>query len=230
MLCCSPLGQGTSSAERDVAERRCAAHRRVQPRRGSPCRRPRYGGIEPVVALLTEGLVAHGHDVTLFASGGSSTSAHLVATHAKAPSMQLGQTVPELEHVAACIGRAGNFERISGLTLRSTRGRSLGARGDTLLHTCTMRSISPSRRRVRCGARAAPSAPGWFLCRHSSDSRVRRTRGSPTCPTQSTSSAIPAGHTPTGSTSCGSAGSSRRAPIAQSKWRARRAPVLLPAK
>jgi glycosyltransferase involved in cell wall biosynthesis len=38
-----------------------------------------YGGIELVVSLVTEGLVAHGHDVTLFASGGSETKATLVA-------------------------------------------------------------------------------------------------------------------------------------------------------
>ena len=35
----------------------------------------RYGGIEFVVSLLTEGLVARGHDVTLFASGDSETQA-----------------------------------------------------------------------------------------------------------------------------------------------------------
>jgi glycosyltransferase involved in cell wall biosynthesis len=37
-----------------------------------------YGGTERVVSWLTEELVAAGHDVTLFASGGSRTSARLV--------------------------------------------------------------------------------------------------------------------------------------------------------
>src|SRR5215211_1882230 len=37
-----------------------------------------YGGTERVVAWLTEELVALGHDVTLFASGDSATSARLV--------------------------------------------------------------------------------------------------------------------------------------------------------
>src|SRR5438067_7169435 len=37
-----------------------------------------YGGTERVVSYLTEELVALGHDVTLFASGDSSTSASLV--------------------------------------------------------------------------------------------------------------------------------------------------------
>ena len=38
----------------------------------------RYGGTERVVSWLTEALVAQGHDVTLFASGDSQTSATLV--------------------------------------------------------------------------------------------------------------------------------------------------------
>ena len=39
-----------------------------------------YGGTERVVHYLTEELVRQGHDVTLFASGDSATSAKLVAT------------------------------------------------------------------------------------------------------------------------------------------------------
>ncbi|MBI5173999.1 MAG: glycosyltransferase family 4 protein [Candidatus Melainabacteria bacterium] len=38
-----------------------------------------YGGTELVLSVLTEGLVAAGHDVTLFASGDSVTSANLVS-------------------------------------------------------------------------------------------------------------------------------------------------------
>jgi hypothetical protein len=37
-----------------------------------------YGGTERVVSFLTEELVRQGHDVTLFASGDSRTSAKLV--------------------------------------------------------------------------------------------------------------------------------------------------------
>src|SRR5713226_6393614 len=37
-----------------------------------------YGGTERVVSTLTEELVRRGHDVTLFASGDSRTSANLV--------------------------------------------------------------------------------------------------------------------------------------------------------
>ena len=41
---------------------------------------PGYGGTERVVSYLTEGLVRHGVDVTLFASGGSKTAAKLRST------------------------------------------------------------------------------------------------------------------------------------------------------
>src|SRR5215831_16057677 len=38
-----------------------------------------YGGTERVVSYLTEALVALGHDITLFASGDSDTSARLIS-------------------------------------------------------------------------------------------------------------------------------------------------------
>ena len=38
-----------------------------------------YGGTERVVSYITEELVRRGHEVTLFASGDSTTSAHLQA-------------------------------------------------------------------------------------------------------------------------------------------------------
>ena len=43
-----------------------------------------YGGTERVVSYLTEELVRLGHDVTLFASGDSQTSARLVPGCARA--------------------------------------------------------------------------------------------------------------------------------------------------
>src|SRR3954447_14482916 len=39
-----------------------------------------YGGTERVLSLVTEELVRRGHEVTLFASGDSSTSARLIPT------------------------------------------------------------------------------------------------------------------------------------------------------
>jgi glycosyltransferase involved in cell wall biosynthesis len=45
---------------------------------------PAYGGIELVVGLLTDELVNRGHDVTLFASGDSTTEAKLSSIHPRA--------------------------------------------------------------------------------------------------------------------------------------------------
>lgn len=52
-----------------------------------------YGGIELVVALLADGLSERGHDVTLFASGGSRTKARLVSPLADPPDPALLGTV-----------------------------------------------------------------------------------------------------------------------------------------
>jgi glycosyltransferase involved in cell wall biosynthesis len=50
-----------------------------------------YGGTERVVSFLTEALVEMGHDVTLFAAGDSSTTAHLVPVIPEA--LRLSKTV-----------------------------------------------------------------------------------------------------------------------------------------
>ena len=51
-----------------------------------------YGGIELVVSLLADGLVDAGHDVTLFASGGSRTKAALVSPMASRPTRATSAT------------------------------------------------------------------------------------------------------------------------------------------
>jgi glycosyltransferase involved in cell wall biosynthesis len=71
---------------------------------------PGYGGIEWIVHLLTEGLVAAGADVTLFASGDSRTDARLEAVYDEAPSEWIGHTFWELRHTVACLERAGEFD------------------------------------------------------------------------------------------------------------------------
>ena len=72
-----------------------------------------YGGIEWVVALLADGLVEAGHDVTLFASGDSRTKARLSYVFELAPSEQIGKSLPELRHALACFDRAGDFDVIN---------------------------------------------------------------------------------------------------------------------
>jgi glycosyltransferase involved in cell wall biosynthesis len=74
---------------------------------------PRYGGIEAVVAVLADGLVAVGHEVTLFASGDSRSRARLAAAFAVAQSERIGNAQVELRHALACFERADEFDVIS---------------------------------------------------------------------------------------------------------------------
>lgn len=70
-----------------------------------------YGGIELVVANLTEGLLDRGHDVTLFASGGSRTKGRLVSPMPEAPGLELRTpTWEEPYHALSSYLEAGEFE------------------------------------------------------------------------------------------------------------------------
>jgi glycosyltransferase involved in cell wall biosynthesis len=73
-----------------------------------------YGPWERFVALLTEGLVAAGVDVTLFATGDSQTSAKLVGTaprgYSEDPS--LDAKVEECLHIATVMERAAEFDLV----------------------------------------------------------------------------------------------------------------------
>ena len=69
-----------------------------------------YGGIESVVHLQVEGLVRAGVDVTLFASGDSTTSAELVSVFDTAPSERIGQTFWEFDHAVTCLRSMDEFD------------------------------------------------------------------------------------------------------------------------
>lgn len=91
-----------------------------------------YGGIELVVAQLTEGLIRAGHEVTLFASGGSVTSARLESVFSEPPSTRLGDPWPDLEHVIAAYANASSYDivhdhsGIIGPALGAMMSRSAG--------------------------------------------------------------------------------------------------------
>lgn len=71
---------------------------------------PAYGGTELVVANLARGLVARGHDVTVFTLGESTIPVR--RTHLFARAVEpLGQTIPEAAHVLAA------YESLSGMDL-----------------------------------------------------------------------------------------------------------------
>ena len=69
-----------------------------------------YGGTERVVALLADGLVDAGHDVTLFASGDSQTRARLESVFHTAPSEWIGHTYWELQHAMHAFLKADEFD------------------------------------------------------------------------------------------------------------------------
>jgi glycosyltransferase involved in cell wall biosynthesis len=73
-----------------------------------------YGPWELFASLLTEGLVARGHDVTLFASGDSVTSAHLssVVPMGWSEDPTVDPKVAECLHISALFERAGEFDII----------------------------------------------------------------------------------------------------------------------
>ena len=60
-----------------------------------------YGGIEWIVSLLADELVARGHDVTLFATGDSKTSADLRYVFDVGPVAQMHQAMPYSMHIGA---------------------------------------------------------------------------------------------------------------------------------
>lgn len=71
-----------------------------------------YGGIEWVVHYITNALVERGHDVTLFATGDSTTKAKLISTFPREMPDKLGQTIYDVQQVATCFQQAGEFEII----------------------------------------------------------------------------------------------------------------------
>ena len=62
---------------------------------------PGYGGLEQVVAGLVDGLAERGHQVTLFGAGdGHGTEARFVPTVGELQHDRLGESLPELAHLA----------------------------------------------------------------------------------------------------------------------------------
>jgi glycosyltransferase involved in cell wall biosynthesis len=74
-----------------------------------------YGPWEQVASTLTEGLVALGHDVTLFATGESLTAARLHAVTARGyeEDSSIDAKVVEAQQIAAAFERASDFDVIS---------------------------------------------------------------------------------------------------------------------
>ena len=72
-----------------------------------------YGGIERVVGVLADGLVARGHEVTVFAAAGSSTRARLVVPLDSTPLLGDPASVPDdLFHTASAFLSATEFDLV----------------------------------------------------------------------------------------------------------------------
>ena len=74
---------------------------------------PRSGSVETMTSLLTEGLVALGHDVTLFATANSTTTAtlHAIYPHGYCHDQDMWPwELYELLNLAAAVERAGDFD------------------------------------------------------------------------------------------------------------------------
>jgi glycosyltransferase involved in cell wall biosynthesis len=76
---------------------------------------PKSGSVETMTSLLTEGLVARGHDVTLFATGDSQTTATLAATYPEGYWHDLNMwpwELYEMLNLAHAVERAAEFDVI----------------------------------------------------------------------------------------------------------------------
>src|SRR5918912_2977911 len=73
---------------------------------------PKSGSVETMTSLLTEGLVARGHDVTLFATADSTTKARLHAIYPHGywhDENMWPWELYEMLNLAAAVERAGDF-------------------------------------------------------------------------------------------------------------------------
>ena len=94
-----------------------------------------YGGIEWVVSGLTDGLVDAGHEVTLFASGGSHTAARLETVFDEPPFEQLGDARVESIHALAAYRRRWDFDLIHDHTAAVGPALASLADGPPVVHT-----------------------------------------------------------------------------------------------
>ena len=101
-----------------------------------------YGGVELVVSLLVEELVARGHDVTLFASGDSQTKANLRSVYEVAPTDRLWEVEPDAVHVgAAYTYAAAQFRDGEGFDLIHDHTNYLGVAFAACLSTPVLHTV-----------------------------------------------------------------------------------------
>jgi glycosyltransferase involved in cell wall biosynthesis len=118
-----------------------------------------YGPWEQVTSLITEGLVALGIDVTLFATGDSVTAAKLDAVspvgYAERP--ELDGRVWEALHVAHVLGRSGEFDLVHNNIdwLPLSFAELCAAPMVTTIHGFSNRAILPAYRAAQSTGKSA---------------------------------------------------------------------------
>jgi glycosyltransferase involved in cell wall biosynthesis len=83
----------------------------------APIPPPLYGGIELVVDQLATGLQASGHDVTLFATGDSTSQVPLKWVLPEAEGMRIGMAVPEMRHVLYSYSSISDYDVVHDHTI-----------------------------------------------------------------------------------------------------------------
>jgi glycosyltransferase involved in cell wall biosynthesis len=94
-----------------------------------------YGGTERVIALLADGLVAAGHDVTLFAAAGSNTAATLVTPLAVPPPIIDAAPDEEAFHTLAAFLNRDEFDLVHDHTRLGPTFAALTPHGPPVVHT-----------------------------------------------------------------------------------------------
>jgi glycosyltransferase involved in cell wall biosynthesis len=83
----------------------------------TPIPPPLYGGIELVVDQMARGLVAAGHDITLFTTGDSTCPVPKRWALEHAEGMRIGMAVPELRHVIHAYGAVADHDVVHDHTV-----------------------------------------------------------------------------------------------------------------
>jgi hypothetical protein len=113
---------------------------------------PGYGGIEAVVALLCDELVARGHEVTLFAAPGSHSPADVQAPLERTHADQIGSSLHESDHVGTA------YDTIDAV--RCGAGIAHGADTATFALTRRRTGPSPASPHLEAGIRGVPRGAG----------------------------------------------------------------------
>ena len=163
-----------------------------------------YGGTERVVALLADGLVDAGHDVTLFASGDSQTRARLESVFHTAPSEWIGHTYWEMQHSVHAFLKADEFDVLHDHT--GMLGLAFGGLIDTpFCHTVHGPLDGQPGRMYEQVLGLAPKAKLISISMNQRRPKPSTFRGSRTARTRSTSRCTRSGASRAATISCSSA-------------------------